>query len=40
MKSRFGKDEQLVEVYVRELLKLLLENALNGKTPDLTSNFV
>lgn len=33
MKSRFGKDEQLVEVYVRELLKLVLQNALNGKNP-------
>lgn len=31
LKSRFGKDKQLVEVYMRELLKLVLQNALNGK---------
>ncbi|XP_036146773.1 uncharacterized protein LOC118646931 [Monomorium pharaonis] len=28
MKNRFGRDEMLVEVYVRELLKLVLQNAM------------
>ncbi|CAG7824208.1 unnamed protein product, partial [Allacma fusca] len=31
MKERFGKDEVLVEVYVRELLRLVLVNATNPK---------
>ena len=29
LKSRFGKDELLVKVYVRELLKLVLNSAMN-----------
>ena len=35
LKNRFGKDELLVEVYVRELLELVLSNATksNEKTP-------
>ncbi|XP_077255145.1 uncharacterized protein LOC143893525 [Temnothorax americanus] len=28
IKNRFGRDEMLVEVYVRELLKLILQNAM------------
>lgn len=31
LKSRFGRDELQVEVYVRELLKLVLQNALKPK---------
>ena len=31
LKNRFGKDEMQVEVYVRELLSLVLKNALNNK---------
>ncbi|XP_024892962.1 uncharacterized protein LOC112468145 [Temnothorax curvispinosus] len=31
LKSRFGKNELLVEVYVRELLKLVLNNAITPK---------
>ncbi|XP_011858502.1 PREDICTED: uncharacterized protein LOC105556050 [Vollenhovia emeryi] len=31
LKSRFGKNELLVEVYVRELLKLVLSNAITPK---------
>ncbi|XP_054265924.1 uncharacterized protein LOC128988558 [Macrosteles quadrilineatus] len=31
LKARFGKDDLLVEVYVRELLKIVLQNALGGK---------
>lgn len=32
LKSRFGKEELLVEVYVRELLKLVLQNVLNKES--------
>lgn len=31
LKSRFGKDDLLVEVYVRELLKIVLTNSLGSK---------
>jgi len=31
LKARFGKNDLLVEVYVRELLKLVLQNALNNQ---------
>ena len=31
LKSRYGKDELQVEVYVRELLNLVLKNAVSGK---------
>ncbi|XP_025831568.1 uncharacterized protein LOC112904800 [Agrilus planipennis] len=31
LKSRFGQDELLIEVYVRELLQLVLQNAIKGR---------
>ncbi|CAG7785931.1 unnamed protein product [Allacma fusca] len=38
LKERFGKDEILLEVYVRELLKLVLKNALNPNEHSAISN--
>ncbi|CAL8069059.1 unnamed protein product [Orchesella dallaii] len=32
LKDRFGREDVLVEVYIRDLLKLVLENALNNKS--------
>lgn len=31
LKTRFGRDSLLVEVYVKEMLKLVLQNAINQK---------
>lgn len=32
LKSRFAKDELLIQIYVRQLLGMVMENALSGKT--------
>ncbi|CAG7659344.1 unnamed protein product [Allacma fusca] len=38
LKERFGKDEILLEVYVRELLRLVLKNAMNPNEYSVISN--
>ncbi len=39
LKQRFGKEELLVEVYVRELLKLVINNITQGEKPCVSKMF-
>lgn len=37
LRNRFGREDMQIEVYVRELLQLILQNAVKSKTLSLTS---